>query len=238
MRNTFIAIALILIGFISLGCQVVSGSGVLETKVYDVAEFTKIEVNQPFDITITHADEHSISITADDNIHQYLEVRVNDEEISIDLDHGRSYNHPSITLKAEIALPNLSILEVNGASEIGFAGVFSEDLLIHVNGASEIIGDLLVNNNLKLQLDGAVSIKLKGVAGGDLNLNLNGLADANLRNFRVDDADIELNGASRTQIWATDSIYGEVNGTSQLVYYGDPEIRVEKNGVADFKKGD
>ncbi len=238
MKNIYKILLLTIIGLFLIGCQVVSGSGNIETKEYDLSDFNKIEVNRVYEVIVRPSSEYKVIITADDNIHQYIEARTHKGELSLDLDEGRTYNAISITLKAEISMPDLAELEVNGASKIWFAGIHSKDLLISVNGASEIIGDLKVDNDLKLNLEGAVKVHLKGVAGGDLDLELRGVADANLRNFRVNDASIELNGASKTQIWSTGTIFGEINGTSQLIYYGNPKLEIDKAGLADIKQGD
>jgi hypothetical protein len=238
MKNLFRVLLVTITGILLIGCQVVSGSGNIETRDYELSDFNKIEINRVYDVIIRPSNEYKVTITADDNIHQYIEARTYNGELSLDLDEGRTYNAISITLKAEISMPDLAELEINGASKVGFAGIHSKDLFISVNGASDIIGDLKVDNDLKLDLEGAVKVHLKGVAGGDLDLELRGVADANLRNFRVNNASIELNGASKTQIWSTDTIYGEINGTSQLIYYGNPELEIDKAGLADIKQGD
>lgn len=241
-------IVLILISVvIATGCIVpgfgppISGSGVLETREYDYANFTRIEVGSTFEVTIESSSDYNLSITADDNIFEFINVTQNAGTLRIGLEPGRSY--VSTTQKAVITLPSLFGLKLYGASAAVVTGFnSSDDLSVEVSGASNLnINETLVTNtqfevsgashvfgNLEMTagnfvISGASSVELTGSAQ-DILLEASGASNARLSGLPCTDISFNISGASRATVNASSSLSGSLSGASQLTYLGSPTL--------------
>ena len=63
-----------------VGCfgGVVTGSGNPITENYNFSNFTRVEVGYAFEVDITRSASYSVSITAADNLFDYIEVSISD----------------------------------------------------------------------------------------------------------------------------------------------------------------
>jgi len=116
------------------------GSGNLETEVYAFADFNEVEISSAFEFEIEQSSSYSISVTADDNVMEYVQVSQDGQTLKIGL--GRVLPLWSVTLRVSVTMPQLSDLTVSGASR-GDIHDFSstQDLDITVSGASRVNGD-------------------------------------------------------------------------------------------------
>jgi hypothetical protein len=83
----------------------------------DVSDFHNLVVSQAFEVTIRQGDTPSIAIRIDDNFQQYLRVEQEGDTVSIGLDPEIGFNFGSATLEADITVPSLSSVQLNGASQ-------------------------------------------------------------------------------------------------------------------------
>ena len=79
MKRGIVAVLLVvacLAGMVG-GCEFISvtGSGMLETIEIDLSGFTSVNIGHAFQATITRSDTHFVSITIDDNLLEYLNVK-------------------------------------------------------------------------------------------------------------------------------------------------------------------
>jgi hypothetical protein len=125
MKKAMVAVLVValLIPALFTGCQgVVQGSGKLETREYDLSDFTRVEISSAFEFAISQADSYRVSVTADDNLFQHLDISRDGETLKIGLKTILSLG--SATLQAEIAMPRLLEVDISGASS-GTASGFS-----------------------------------------------------------------------------------------------------------------
>ncbi|MBN2074579.1 MAG: DUF2807 domain-containing protein [Dehalococcoidales bacterium] len=182
MKKTLLLI-LVLLLVVSLpvsACTVlVKGSGELKTEEFAIDDFSAIAIDGPFLVTITCADSFSISVTADDNIMENLEVKKEDDTLKMGLAKAQYVN---VTAKAAITVPHLRALKLDGAAECSFkdyssrAGIDFElsgasllelddiaagDVKLNVSGASEVTGEMTAGD-VEFNIDGASSGELEG----------------------------------------------------------------------------
>ena len=103
----------------------------------DFSGFTSIEAGSAFEVEITQADSHSLTITADDNLFEYIEVSKVGQTLTIGLKPDS--NISSATLIAEIAMPALYGLHLSGATRSTAQGFSSShDFILDLSGASTL----------------------------------------------------------------------------------------------------
>lgn len=227
--------------------QAIVGSGNLITQEIDSTDFTKLEISHVFQAKVTRSDSFSISITADDNLLQYVVVRKSGNTLRIYLKAG--YAYIGTTKMVEITMPKIDKLSLSGASQGDVSGFRSSDRLefevsgasylniddlkagdtgFEISGASHVSGGIEITEG-RFNVSGASSIDLDGFAS-DISIEVSGASHANLANFPVSNATVSISGASVVTVNVSGTIDGNVSGASRLFYLDDPALTIEMSG--------
>jgi hypothetical protein len=210
------------------------GSGNLEIETYAFTDFNKVEISSAFEFEIEQSSSYSIEITADDNIMEYVRVSQDGQTLKIGL-RPATWIGPA-TLKASVTMPELSGLDVSGASR-GTVSNFSstEDLDIVVSGASRVTGDI-VAGNVDFDISGASTVQLEGSAD-DMVADVSGASSLHLDDFTVNNADVDFSGASSGTVNLDGRLDADVSGASRLWYIGEPTMgNIDTSGASTVSK--
>ena len=210
------------------------GSGNLETEGYAFTDFTKVEISSTFQFEIEQSSSYNISITADDNIIDYVQVSQDGQTLRIRLGTVRWFG--PVTLRASVAMPQLLGLTVSGASRGDIYDFSStEDVDITVSGASRVNGDITAGN-IEFDISGASTIQLEGSAN-DMVAGVSGASRLNLGSFTVNNADINLSGASSGTVNLNGRLDANLSGASRLWYIGEPTMGdINTSGASTISK--
>jgi len=215
-------------GLIPASGEAMSGSGTLVTEEYTLTGFDKVDVSHGFAVDISQGDTFSVVVSIDDNLVQYLRVEKQGSTLKIGLDPGRNYRDTLAT--AEVTMPELTGLELSGASDVSVTDfTSSEALYAEVSGASSLRGDIEAGG-VRFDVSGASDIKLRG-SGEDLVMDVSGASSADLADFPVADADIQVSGASSAAVNVSGRLDVEASGASRVRYRGSPTLgNVDSSG--------
>ena len=218
----------------------VTGSQEMATWEYDLADFTNVSVSSAFTVDITRSDSYRVSITANENLLDYLDVRKVGKTLYIGLKRAVYTNTRQ---EATVTLPELlklglssasrgSIsgfnssgpleLTVSGASSLTIAAVTVGDTEFDISGASRVDGALEAGD-CELGLSGASTIDLEG-SGVDADIDASGASSISLENFPVNNARIDLSGASQATLNLSGKLDANLSGASHLKYLGEPTL--------------
>jgi serine/threonine-protein kinase len=192
------------------------GSGIPAAKIWDIAAFNRVQIRSTFRAEITKADGFKVAASADDNVLPHVRVAKEGTTLKISLEPGRSFQLKS-PLKAEIRLPTLVALDLDGASRATLKGFRSEkDLELTVSGASNLDGALGVEN-ADFHVSGASSLTLDGSAKA-ARLSASGASRLKLGGFLLKQCAIELTGASSSQLTVRSALpfKAKLSGASHL----------------------
>jgi len=242
-----ILLAILIAAILLPGCartvpipRLVNGSGKVITKEMDLKVFNCVEIGSVFEAEIIESGSYCVTITADDNLFDYINVFKAGETVKIHL--TPNYNYSGVTLKAQVAMPKLSGLHLFGATKGTIKGFqSSNDFDLELSGASSLEIDMeagdtkfeiseaaKVNGNLKardteFRVSAASSVELKGSAD-KMILNASGASRLKLADFPLEQADVILSGASEAAIQVSGRLDVILSGDSKLYYRGDPMI--------------
>jgi hypothetical protein len=222
--------------------ETLQGSGNVVSEQVALADFTEIEAQSAFDLEITQSDTFAVTVRADDNILDLLDVSKSGDTLRLGLERGVSLRG-DVTLEATITMPDLEGLKLSGASRASVSGFRSSGRLdINLSGASRVDGDLeagevdirlsgasrvdgdLEAGDVDIDASGASRVVLEGSATG-LILEGSGASSLDLADFTVNTAEVELNGASEATVNVQERIDPvDVSGASRLRYLGDPSL--------------
>ncbi len=242
---TILVAALVTAGLV--GCLgAATGSGKLITEEMGFSGFTRVEVSHAFEVEISRSSSYSVSITADDNLFDHVEVFISDETLKIRLKPDRSYI--SATLEARITMPELRRLqlsgasrgtvsgfsssgfdfqgnfriELSGASSLQMVGISATDARFDISGASRVSGNITAAD-AQFDISGASRVELEGSAD-DIIINVSGASNAELSAFPVNNAFVNLSGASRATVNLDGRLDVDLSGASNLQYIGEPTM--------------
>jgi hypothetical protein len=210
------------------------GSGNLETEEYAFTNFTEVEISTAFEFEIEQSSSYNISVTADDNVIDYVQVSQVGQTLKIRLGTVTWFGH--ITLRVSVAMPELSGLTVSGASRGDIYDFSStEDLDITVSGASRVNGDITAGN-VEFDISGASTIQLEGSAN-DMVASVSGASRLNLGGFTVNNADVGFSGASSGTVNLDGRLDANLSGASRLWYIGEPTMGdINTSGASTISK--
>lgn len=233
-----VAVLLLLIGILVItmrrsGPEAVAGSGNVVSQAMQFENFTQVDVGGAFAVDISHSNLYNITITADDNLMERIQVSNERHILLIDLQPGEYQN---TTLKAEITMPKLEGILLSGATRgtvTGFAS--ADDLSVRLSGASLLEGKIEIGNG-DFRLSGASRVSLAGSAHG-VSISGSGASNLELSDFAVVRASIDLSGASKAALNVRGTLdVVELSGASHFSYTGDPAVKeVSTSGASTME---
>jgi len=199
-----------------------TGSGRLETRSFDLADFDSIEVDEGIHLDVARDPAFSVSITADDNLWDALDVSRQGTTLRIQLRSDTIYS--SVTVHAMVSMPVLASLHASGGAHASFSGFDepSSNVALHASGASEIAGDANVES-FDVHVSGGSHATLTGAAA-TVQIDGSGGSNADLGGLETSAADVSLSGGSGGSITVDHGLDYHLSGASHLVYFGAPQI--------------
>jgi hypothetical protein len=203
---SLVALAVVVAGALTLSRLIstytIEGSGNVVTRSFDFSDFTGVDVGGGFRVEITQSTSYSVRVTADNNTFDYMDVYKADNTLTIGLKGGFSFR--SVTLKAQISMPNLYALVLSGGTQ---------------SAAEEFTS----TQDFNLVLSGGSNLELEGGAN-NLNLVVTGGSRSDLSDFQVHNATVLLSGGSQATINMDGVLNANLSGGSMLQYIGTPTM--------------
>jgi hypothetical protein len=212
----------------------IAGSGHTVAKPFDLAGFSKLSAGNAFQVTVAQGTAFSVVVTIDDNLVEHLDVAKSGDTLRVRLKPNMGVRNA--TLKAQITMPELTGLDLSGATHTTLAGFSSEKpLTVGLSGASHLHGDLK-SGDARFHLSGASELELRGSAS-KLNVSASGASHVRLDQFSSKDATVDASGASHVSINAADKLEAEASGASQVRYLGQPQVlKSRASGASSIRK--
>lgn len=250
-----VLMAVLLTSGLLVSCQgvMVTGSGNLKTESFNFSDFTGVEVGSAFEVEVVQSGSYSVSITADDNLFDYIQVSKEGTTLKIRL---KMAQYIATTTRAEITMPQLRSLELSGATRgtvSGFSstenlgmevsGASSLDLMemsagdveLEISGASRVNGDIAAGD-ADFDVSGASNVQLQGSAN-DIIVDASGASSAELAAFPVHNANVILSGASNGTVNLDGRLDADLSGASRLSYIGQPTMgTINTSGGSTLRK--
>jgi len=210
-----VGVAALLSGCISINPQGVRGRGEIESRDFEVDDYTAINISGVYEV-IWHQDENA-SVTAQmyENLFDYLEVSVRGNTLYIESSRAINIRNRSTTPRIYLYSPALEAVNFSGAlTAEGWDTVYAQNFSLNVSGA--------VSADLSLDVE-VLDIDLSGA--GDLDLTGD-----------IDTANIVLAGAGNIEIDVSNYLNVDIAGAGRVRYGGDPTITRNIAGVGRLEQ--
>ena len=170
------------------------GSGNPDSKSWDIADFTRVEIRSAFRAEITKGDTFKVIVSSDDNAIEHIQIIKKAKTLRIGLDHNRKFRLKE-PLTAKIMLPALDGLELNGGSKATLNGFRSDGKFkVAISGGSTLDGTIGVGIT-DFQVSGGSAVDLRGSAKA-ADFTVSGGSIVKLPGFAMERCTIDLSGGA------------------------------------------
>ena len=240
--------------FSLVSCSFTHGEGPSVEKEYSVKDFSSVEVEGSFDVSIDQAASQKVVAVGQENILEQLRLEVVDEVLHLSLEPGNYLNYE---LEVQVSVPELNAVVLSGSGDVRlgtFVGL--NDLKVELEGSGDIetVGESVIESksNLHVILDGSgdVDLKCKAVnlrseleGSGDIDLEgiadhhhieLDGSGDVNAYGLQAESAEVYLDGSGSIKVYAESNLKAELDGSGDISYKGEPTVNSSVDGYGNI----
>lgn len=231
MSKTMLAAAATLLMAASVNAQkekheTIEGNGNLVTKEVSVTAFDVLKASGVYELSLSQGSNEGVKIEADENLHQYFDVRNEGSKLVIEMKELKNKNLKlKNKIKVYVTFKQLKEMDLSMVGSVyGTAPLSFADLNIKNSSVGKVDLDLSANTfNLKNSSVGKV--KLSGKAQNAVVVN-NGVGNLDAGTFVVQTMNIDNSGVGGA----------EVNAEKELKVKDSMLGRVKNKGAAPMKK--
>lgn len=235
--NLFISFHfLAIILFVITSCKgsgSINGSGKQISEIREVQTFSDIEIHGAMKVVLKQDFNQQVSVSADDNVQQYIEVKVNNETLKIEMDDKVGDSGPiTVYLNAK----DFKGIKASGAVDITSDGNLKvQDFLLDLSGSSKV--NLNLNAaNLITKSSGSSDIKLAGQASSH-DVDMSGSGSIEALDFIAGKYHIESSGSNKLRINVLNELSVNSSGSSDVEYRGNPAtVKNDNSGSSRVQK--
>jgi hypothetical protein len=211
----FRCFGLIVLGALVAGCgPVIEGSGKIVTEPRSVAGFSAVELSGSGHLVIEKGGSESLSITADDNLLQYLETEVRGRTLTLGQKDGVNVN-PSKDIVFRLTVKDLDNIDISGSGSADAKGLQGDKMTVGVSGSGAI------------SLEGTVN---------DLDVNISGSGQYHGRGMNSKRARVDISGSGGAVLAVSEKLNATVSGSGSIDYIGDPQVQQDVSGSGSIRK--
>lgn len=214
------------------------GSGVAQTEVRELGEFTAIHNAAALDVEIEYVTPGTAlepaELTCDDNLLDDIDTEVDGGVLRIDT--GRRDLRTHTTCKLWLQASSLSTLAISGPGSITAEGPFGIDH-IDVDGPADLVVRGLVSRKLVVTADGPSHVALSGEVE-TAEIHVDGPTDIEAAGLQVQSLVFDGSGPLSADLYASERAEVVLDGPGDVRVHGDPadrDVDVDGPGDVDFE---
>lgn len=203
----------------------IMGSGVPRTESRDLSSFASVAIYNGFEFVFIENNQRAIPtvrLTIDDNLSPFVEMTVNNGQLSVRLNQLVS----SGTRRIEVEGPPLTGLKLFGRSK-GMASRWVSRLpvRIEVDANSTLDIGALEADSAQFQVTGQSTLNITGGAVSSVVLNANNRSVFKAEAMRTQRIDATISDRSSARVNVLTLLNATLSTSSELSYSGTPQIR-------------
>ncbi|MEG0807296.1 MAG: DUF2807 domain-containing protein [Alistipes sp.] len=257
-----LVIALVLVAILSLGSMLafsifngknLKGSGKLVTHTMAAPDFSEIDASRAVKVIITQATD-KITITADDNLIDWVVVKVDGDELQIGMDKSvQNISNSDVTVLVP-ANGHIRSLDASSASQISSAVLLSSpEFSMSASSAAKIKAAVKSNkceidassaanieaavkaNTCEIEASSASKIELSGtiaIASADLS----SASKLNAEKCVVDTWQVDTSSAAKASVNCTKLLNADASSGSAIFYTGSCQTSISKSSGGNVSR--
>jgi hypothetical protein len=218
------------------GNKKVSGNGDVITKTFNTDDYDKISVAGSMDVELVAGSEGNITVQAESNVMEYLEIETSGDKLSIGVKNGINLStRKGIFIK--IPVEEIEHLDLAGSGDISSdLTLKSSSMQISIAGS----GDIKLtteSKDLKLNVAGSGDMKLSGRTE-NLRASVAGSGDISAYGLKANNVNASIAGSGDVAVFCNGgSLRASIVGSGDLRYKGkSDDIKKSVMGSGDITK--
>jgi hypothetical protein len=199
--------------------KTVYGNNKVVTRERKTESFTGIKVSTGIDVYLKQGDDETLSVEADENLHEYILTEVRGGVLNV-------YTDANIR-EAERKRVYVTMKKINSISTTSAGDVFGETpvktdrLELSASSAGDIKLEVYAKE-LEIDISSSGDMTLRGEADF-LSADLSSAGDLNAFELMVREADISVSSAGDADINVSEKITARASSAGDVNYKGDPK---------------
>ena len=235
MNRRVLAILLVLIAALSLqgcvGIKGVRGSGNSDEKVYEVSDFTAVEIATLGNLYVEFGDTESLRIEADGNLLRYFEVVVRNGTLRIEHKNANTLI-PKDPINFYLTARSLDRIAVSGLCNVKVEDdVETDRFTLAISGGGNVDLAELYADTFVVNISGLGNLS---VAGGEVEqqeIFISGGGNVKARALRTTDTTIRVSGLGSATVNVNDHLKVTISGGGSVEYLGSPSVEQNISGL-------
>ncbi len=199
----------------------IKGNGNVTTKTHNTSDYNEIKVVGFMDVKLESGTEGTITVTTDENIHEYIVIESNNEVLTI-----KVKNKVNIQTKkgVHVTVPfkDLDKVSLTGSGDVLTSNTIKGDTFeAELTGSGDVILEVEATT-IDTKITGSGDVKLSGKVN-DLEVKVTGSGDFSGKSLESQNTQVYVSGSGDASVHASKSLKARVNGSGDVNYYGKPE---------------
>jgi len=197
----------------------VRGNGDVVTKERKTESFTGVKVSSGIDVYLKQGDNESMSVEADENLHEYIITEVRGGVLNVYTDANIRQAERK---RVYVTMKEIKSLRTTSAGDIvGQTPVKTDRLELSASSAGDIKLEVYASE-IDLNISSSGDITLSGEAE-KLNGDLSSAGDLNAYDLLVKEADLSASSAGNADIKVSERIRARASSAGDINYMGNPK---------------
>jgi hypothetical protein len=246
MQNFKIFTFLLLVSFSLSSCldmftSGVEGSGIVSKKAYNFSGFSKISIATGINAMVTIGKEESITVEADDNLLELIEVKVSGDELSVSLKKNVSnYKQLNVYITAKeidgltaSSAANISVdslirteklvCRASSAAKINFSAK-ADQIEANTSSSGQINMDNLVAQTARFETSSGASISVTKGTTIDLFANASSGSRFSASGLESQNCDAQASSGSTMNVYVLKKLSADASSGGGVYYKGSPNV--------------
>ena len=213
----------------------IKGNNINDSRRIETSDFTKVELDGSFDLTINQGDTLKVVVTGDENIISDFKADVRNSTCKLGLRNGCYKNYD---LAVTISMPKIEAAYLDGSGNIYINNFYNQS---RFNGEINGSGNMNLNvfedaSEINFRIDGSGNINchssIQKVDNSDVIINGSGdyygyLVDA-------DNVYARISGSGNIRVTANKSLDAVIDGSGDIRYKGNPNLTKKITGSGNI----
>jgi len=224
LSKIFLAATLSIIGFSEANAQWgnrITGNGNITTKTVNTGSYDEIKAVGLMDVHLEKGTEGTITVKAEDNLHEYVIVEVKDDALILRIKKNVNIKSKK-GIHITVPFQDISKVSLTGSGDVDSRDtITSENFDVSITGSGDVIL-AIESQSVNAKVTGSGDMTLSGSAN-ELEVKISGSGDFMGSKLKSNNTQAYVSGSGDAVVNASKSLKARVNGSGDIEYTGNPE---------------
>lgn len=217
----------------------VDGSGHVVKKDRSVGDFHGIDLSFSAKVLFTQADEYSVTVEAEENLHEVIKVEIRDGHLKLKTAKGKCIGKSKGVI-IHVSGEHLSELNIAGSGDfIAQNAIDADEFEVNIAGSGDASFKNFSADDLAVEIAGSGDFKVTGSGKvGSADYSIAGSGDIAADNVETKNANVSIAGSGDVRLFATGTLDVSIAGSGDVSYKGHPKVDKSVIGSGDIRHMD